>query len=677
MINLLYVINFLNHGGPSNVLKNLAFSLDSKKYRITILTLINENDPQVVQEFKKRNIKIVPLELDKSLKSIVKNRKSIIKTINSFHANIIHTHGIVPTFLVASKKIHAKKFTTIHNTIPEDYRYTYGKLKGAFFTKFHIRTLKTFDQVICCSESSYNNLKTKIKNCTFIRNGIDPATPAKNARTKIRRELNLKPTDTVYVYAGNLSPLKGSLELAQIFSKNHAENEYLLLIGDGPAENAIKNLHDTHILLPGRQNHITNYLSASDVYVSNSHTEGLSISIVEALGTGLPLLLRDIPSHRECIDISHAYLGETFTPKTFNSQASKLHANLKHFHPDTVPLIQKAHFSAQSMAKGYARLYQNSTVKFSIIIPAYNAEKTLSRCIDSILNQSYNNFEIIIVNDGSNDHTWPLCKEYARKDSRIRIIKHQNHGVSHARNTGIKKATGDYIIFVDADDRLLQNALTTLITVLTKHHYDVIRYNYTGGTMSNLGSKTFSKSDIKKLLPYFLGNQGDLPCYSWLLCIKKSSTLQYDESITHYEDIEYMTRLLLHINSIHFLDQPLYKYTYSPSGITKDPQKALANIKHIQHSYQKTKQLLTKNHLLPKTLSQQIDANIFHLTVDKLQLCRNVKSLSEIFSSPVYANINPALLTPKLRLFHQLITKKHFTAANFLLYLSRIKGAFK
>ncbi|MBQ8044624.1 MAG: glycosyltransferase, partial [Clostridia bacterium] len=94
------------------------------------------------------------------------------------------------------------------------------------------------------------------------------------------------------------------------------------------------------------------------------------------------------------------------------------------------------------------------TDKISVIVPAYNIEEYLSRCLDSILNQTYENIEIIVVNDGSKDNTEKVIKEYARKDSRVKLISKVNEGVTKARLTGMKAAEGDWIGFVDGDDTI-------------------------------------------------------------------------------------------------------------------------------------------------------------------------------------------------------------------------------
>ena len=90
----------------------------------------------------------------------------------------------------------------------------------------------------------------------------------------------------------------------------------------------------------------------------------------------------------------------------------------------------------------------------TIIIPVYNVEERIAHCLDSVIAQTYHNLEILLIDDGSTDDSGGLCDEFARNDLRFKIIHIKNQGVSHARNIGIKKATGRYITFIDADDRI-------------------------------------------------------------------------------------------------------------------------------------------------------------------------------------------------------------------------------
>ena len=97
--------------------------------------------------------------------------------------------------------------------------------------------------------------------------------------------------------------------------------------------------------------------------------------------------------------------------------------------------------------------------KVSIIIPVYKAAPYLQKCIETVLHQTYSNIEVILINDGSKDNSLEICKEYAAVDNRIKVFDIPNGGVSNARNMGIENATGDYLMFVDADDWLSEDAI--------------------------------------------------------------------------------------------------------------------------------------------------------------------------------------------------------------------------
>lgn len=112
--------------------------------------------------------------------------------------------------------------------------------------------------------------------------------------------------------------------------------------------------------------------------------------------------------------------------------------------------------------------------EISIIVPIYNVEKYLCNCIESILNQSFSDFELILVDDGSPDNSGKICDEYALKDSRIKVIHKKNGGLSDARNVGAKNATTDYVVFVDADDTVKKNFCNDLITPCKKYKCDIV-----------------------------------------------------------------------------------------------------------------------------------------------------------------------------------------------------------
>ena len=115
--------------------------------------------------------------------------------------------------------------------------------------------------------------------------------------------------------------------------------------------------------------------------------------------------------------------------------------------------------------------------KVSIIVPIYNICKYLERCINSLLNQTYKNLEIILIDDGSTDESYDICKKYEKKDSRILLIKKKNQGVSSARNTGLRKAKGEFCTFVDADDFIGRDFIKTLVSYQIKNNYDIVISN--------------------------------------------------------------------------------------------------------------------------------------------------------------------------------------------------------
>ena len=114
----------------------------------------------------------------------------------------------------------------------------------------------------------------------------------------------------------------------------------------------------------------------------------------------------------------------------------------------------------------------------SVIVPVYNVEKYLEKCLDSILDQTYQNLEIVCVNDGSQDGSGEILKQYAEKDSRIKLFYQENHGASVARNYALDEASGEYIMFVDGDDWIDKDTCQTAIDYLLKHDADVVLWDY-------------------------------------------------------------------------------------------------------------------------------------------------------------------------------------------------------
>lgn len=360
-IKILYMINFLNDGGPSRVLENIIKGLDRKKYDIYILTLVNQNSAHAIETFSKYNLKIIALDYDKKLLSVLKKKRAITETIRSISPDIIHVHGIVSTLLISISNIKCTKISTIHNNMFEDYRFTYGDKKGALYSMIHLIANKRFNKIICCSRSSYDAIKNFNKNTTFILNGIDPSVPISNRskiRASIRNELKIKQDAFVYMYCGVINQRKRVVELIKLFNSTLTKDEYLIIVGNGALiQEAKKAASNDKIIFTGFKENTIDYMLAADAYVSNSASEGLSISIIEALSCGMPLLLSDIPSHKECFEIDkQAYIGETFNQKNFIQSKSNLRRHK--INPGEIIAFQNRYLSSDVMSHKYSQYYK-------------------------------------------------------------------------------------------------------------------------------------------------------------------------------------------------------------------------------------------------------------------------------------------------------------------------------
>ncbi len=200
--------------------------------------------------------------------------------------------------------------------------------------------------------------------------------------------------------------------------------------------------------------------------------------------------------------------------------------------------------------------------KISIIIPIYNIEKYLERMLDSILNQTYKNLEIILIDDGSSDKSSKICDIYMKKDKRIRVVHQDNNGVSFARNVGLSLATGDYIGFVDSDDIIDRNMYKRLYENINRYNCDISVCNYTTFTESPIfeySSKIDIYSKDEALLDII--SDGSITNFLWNKLFKKELFNDIEFPIGNiYEDMYIMPRIIEKTQKICFDNSKLYAY---------------------------------------------------------------------------------------------------------------------
>lgn len=215
----------------------------------------------------------------------------------------------------------------------------------------------------------------------------------------------------------------------------------------------------------------------------------------------------------------------------------------------------------------------------SVIVPVYNVEKYLSRCIDSILAQTFTDFELLLINDGSTDNSGRICDEYAKDDNRIKIFHTKNFGVSSARNKGIENAIGKYISFVDSDDEVFNTYLETLYNHIVK--CDIVFFQNIwineDQTKIMISLDNFYSDDqnsIEKEILFLMHNDTryNLFGYTWNKIFKasiiKEHNIKFIENLAISEDEVFTLDYCRYVNKLMVLNIPLYYYYSKKQGLT-------------------------------------------------------------------------------------------------------------
>ena len=249
-------------------------------------------------------------------------------------------------------------------------------------------------------------------------------------------------------------------------------------------------------------------------------------------------------------------------------------------------------------------------IKLSIIVPIYGVEQYLRKCVDSLLNQDLDNYEIILVDDGSPDTCPQICDEYAKRvnseegrGNSIKVIHRENGGLSAARNSGIEVAKGEYIMFVDSDDYIEPNVLGGLLKQVDSEQLDVLRYNFQNvrivdsrESIVDSEYEVFSPNKAQKRdVDYsesvidgeeFLNNRLGPMCYAWQFIIRRSIIVDsrkskvdrqdclFKEGI-YFEDTEWTPRMLVRAGRVASTSKVVYNYFWREGSITlpDNPQK--------------------------------------------------------------------------------------------------------
>ena len=300
-------------------------------------------------------------------------------------------------------------------------------------------------------------------------------------------------------------------------------------------------------------------------------------------------------------------------------------------------------------------------MRFSIIIPAYNAEAFLPRCLDSIFSQEFDDYEVIVINDGSSDGTAVLLEGYASKYPNMHVLTQSNHGMATARNLGIEVATGEYILFVDSDDELMLHALSNLATQINGE--DIVGFgtrilNEQTGTTIDFQLSTNDAKQYSGWEYFNLYRLKSTPVH--FVCIwqrvyrrgfLEENSLRFAEGLRRAEDDLFTTVAMFHAQSVKTIAAPLYIYHVRKGSITRTSDPKLdADSWHVQQILADT---FIPLQAIEKTAIYQVLASnyINHISVKGNTLTRREwEQFHEACITPRHqrlyriAHINPAFL---------------------------------
>lgn len=304
--------------------------------------------------------------------------------------------------------------------------------------------------------------------------------------------------------------------------------------------------------------------------------------------------------------------------------------------------------------------------KVSVIVPVYNVDKVLRRCVDSIISQSYHNIEIILVDDGSVDKSGAMCDEYEKNDNRVKVYHKSNGGVSSARNLGIEKMTGDWVCFVDSDDYLDVSYIEDFgLNILSS--YDLYLQGYQ--KVTKYGNILFDFTDLEKkanideIISYsechYIMNS---PCFKlYRSSIIKNNRISFDLNTSYGEDHLFTLDYLLYVNRISFTNNAGYHYISNEGSLNNRIIPINQILYYTLNSFNKQMRLLSHNYSKSLEYTYRLGYENNCVRVLRTLLATNNREL--------YSNvINQLLLSDRLNSL-VCMNFRHFVLFTIILYL--------
>ena len=480
-------------GGPAGYLYNLKQELDKNKIdNIEFLNLKTSKVKKIVEKIPSKYVNKLKDIINYYPKKVIRSvfNKEKVSPINLNDYEIIHFHNALSMYLVKDSldtyngkvifTTHCPKVS--HKEIIEDcITEKYYKKHKEILDKLEIIDEYAFnraDYIIFPTEQSeecYYNTWDKYKEIKennkdkylYLPTGINEIT-VKVKREEIRKKYNIPSDAFVITYVGRHNKVKGSDQLLKIGKKildNH-ENVYFLNAG---LELPMSGLNHERWIEVGWTNDPHSIINACDVFMLPNKETYFDLILLEVMNIGKNIVLTETGGNK----YFKKFVTDSLQFYNYNDIDEAIEKIEYYMNNNENNNSNKEIFNKEFTMEIFLNNYINKLKMISldnkkkelvtIVVPIYNMEKYLDRCIQSILKQDYENIEIILVNDGSIDNSLDICKKYKKDNNNIIIIDKKNEGVSIARNEGIKNAKGEWIMFVDPDDYLENNIVSTLV----------------------------------------------------------------------------------------------------------------------------------------------------------------------------------------------------------------------
>lgn len=366
-MKIAYVINYLSKGGPVNVLYNIVSHLDLKNHQVYIFKLRNKvAGYDRTPEFEALGAKVIAYD-DPILKLELGSRriaKRLLADIDRLGIDIVHGHGYHPALVLAHLKGKVPTVSTFHNICKEDFILQKGIFMGNYMVKRYLRAVDKIDSNVAISRymrQFYARLLPGRK-VELVYNGVEvPSLSSSDERNKLRKSLHLPMDKKVILIVGVLTFRKNVTFSARELSLLHDDSLKVIFLGAGEMMEACKEIvkGDDRFEFRGKVNNVSEYMKAADLLVSASLSEGMPMAVLEASMAGLPVLLSDIPAHREVVELVYGNDSRLFEKDKEGALTEKMQS-MDMFVADRTAIQEKTahYFASQVMADGYMEIYK-------------------------------------------------------------------------------------------------------------------------------------------------------------------------------------------------------------------------------------------------------------------------------------------------------------------------------